>query len=66
MRMLVKKKAGLNREPKLIRVWADTQRRLQELSQQYGIMQVELVHEAIIDLEKTLRKSIKAQARIDD
>lgn len=66
MRMLVKKKAGLNREPKLIRVWADTQRRLQELSQQYGIMQVELVHEAITDLEKTLRKSIKAQARIDD
>lgn len=64
--MLVKSKVQINRERKLIRVWKSTQERLQELSQEYGIMQVELVHEAIMDLEKTLRKSAKAQARTHD
>lgn len=64
--MLVKKKVKINRNKKLIRVWEDTQKLLQKMSDETGIMQVELVHEAIVDFEKTLRKSMKNQAHVDD
>lgn len=52
----------INKTVKYVAMWAEDAHRLKRLAQQTGRTQVELVHEALVDLEESVGVATNAEA----